>query len=468
MDYSKIYINGEWITPHTKELIHVENPATKENFEKVPNSDAVDVNNAIDSADAAFQTWQYSSMDERIQFGNQLVEELEKRVDEMAQVIVKELGCGFQFAKKIQVQTYIDDIKNYIRLMKDYDFEIEHDTFTVRKEPHGVIGALTPWNYPLGQITKKIVPAILTGNTVVLKPSKVAPLVSYHLTEAIHATDLPKGVYNLVPGSGSDVGNLIGKNKKVQMLSFTGSTDGGMEVGKLAMEDIKNVALELGGKSPSIILEGADLDVAVKATLDKIYNNTGQSCSAYSRLLVPTHMKDEVEKLIKEKTKEYKFGDPANSETIIGPLASKKQFEKVKGYIEKGLEEGAELLLGEVPQDDGKGYYVGPTVFTNVKNDMAIAQNEIFGPVLSIITYNSVDEAVAIGNDVVFGLAAAVFGPEKEAKEVANRIKAGSIVINEGSQTHAAPFGGFKHSGIGREGGIYGIEEYLQEKAIFK
>lgn len=468
MDYNKIYINGQWVDPHSKDFIDVENPATKEIFAKIPNSDEVDVNKAIDSADKAFETWQFSSMEERIKFGNQFVAELEKRTDEMAQIVVKELGCGFEFAKKTHIQSYIEDVKNYIKIMRDYEFEIKHDTFTVRKEPYGVIGALTPWNYPLGQITKKVVPAILTGNTVVLKPSKVTPLVAYYLTEAIHATDLPKGVYNMVPGSGSDVGNLIGKNKKVRMLSFTGSTDGGMEVGKLAMEDIKNVALELGGKSPSVVLEGADLDLALKATLDKIYNNTGQSCSAYSRLLVPTHMKEEIESLIMEKTKEYKFGDPADPETIIGPLSSQKQFDKVKGYIEKGLEEGAELLLGEVPTDDSKGYYVGPTVFTNVKNNMEIAQNEIFGPVLSIITYNSVDEAVEIANDVNFGLAAGVFGPEKEAKDVANRIKAGSIVVNSGIYTLGAPFGGYKHSGIGREGGIYGIEEFLQEKAIFK
>lgn len=468
MDYSKIYINGQWVEPHTKEFIGVENPATKEIFAKIPNSDELDVNRAIDSADEAFKTWQYSSMEERIKFANQLVEELEKRVDQMAEIVVKELGCGFQFAKKTQIQSYIADVKNYIELMKDYEFEIEYDKFTVRKEPFGVIGALTPWNYPFGQITKKIIPAILTGNTVVLKPSKSTPLVAYHLTEAIDATDLPKGVYNMVPGSGSDVGNLIGKNKKVRMLSFTGSTDGGIQVGKLAMEDVKNIALELGGKSPSLILEGADLEVALKATLDKIYNNTGQSCSAYSRLLVPRKMKEEVEELIKEKTKEYKFGDPADPETIIGPLASQKQFDKVKGYIEKGLEEGAELLLGKVPKDDSKGYYVGPTVFTNVKNNMEIAQNEIFGPVLSIISYDDVDEAVEIANDVVFGLAAGIFGPEKQAREIANRIKAGSITVNEGAYTLAAPFGGFKHSGIGREGGIYGIEEYLQEKAIFK
>lgn len=468
MDYTKIYVNGVWVEPNTKEFIDVENPATKKYFAKIPNSDELDVNRAVDAADEAFKTWQYSSMEDRIKYANQLVEELEKRVDEMAQVIVKELGCGFEFAKKDQVESYIEDAKIYINLMKDYDFEERHKGFTVRKEPYGVIGALTPWNFPLGQITKKLFPAILTGNTIVLKPSKQTPLAAYHLTEAIHATDLPKGVFNMVPGSGSDVGGLIGKNKKVRLLSFTGSTEGGIQVGKLAMEDVKSVTLELGGKSPSVVLEGADLELAVDTTLNRIYYNTGQRCSALSRLVIPTALKDEVEDLIKKKTPDFKFGDPADPDTLIGPLASKKQFDKVKGYIEKGLEEGAELLIGQVPEEDSKGYYVGPTVFTNVKNHMEIAQNEIFGPVLSIISYDNVEEAVGIANDVVFGLAAAVFGPDKEARDIANQIKAGSIIINDGSFSRGAPFGGFKHSGIGREGGIYGIEEFLQEKALFE
>lgn len=468
MDYSKIYVNGLWIEPNTNDFIDVENPATKEYFAKIPNSDELDVNMAIDAAHEAFKTWQYSSMDERIKCANQLVEQLENRLDEMAKIIVEELGCGFEFAKKDHIESYIEDAKIYINLMKDYDFEERQEGFTVRKEPYGVVGALTPWNFPLGQITKKLFPAILTGNTIVLKPSKQTPLVAYHLTEAIHATDLPRGVYNMVPGSGSDVGNLIGKNKKVKLLSFTGSTEGGIQVAKLAMEDVKKVTLELGGKSPSVILEGADLELAVDTSLNRIYMNTGQRCSALSRLIVPTSLKDQVEELIKKKTPDFKFGDPADPDTVIGPLASKKQFNKVKGYIEKGLEEGAELLIGAVPKDDSKGYYVGPTVFTNVKNHMEIAQNEIFGPVLSIISYDTVEEAVEIANDVVFGLAAAVFGPEKEAREIAKQIKAGSIVVNEGSFSRAAPFGGFKHSGIGREGGIYGIEEFLQEKAIFE
>lgn len=468
MDYSKIYINGEWIEPHTKKFIDVENPATKEIFAKIPNSDEIDVNMAIDSAFKAFETWQFSSIYERIEFANQFVEELEKRADKMARIIVKELGCGFKFARETHVQSYIEDIKNHISLIKDYEFEIEHYTYTVRREPYGVVGALTPWNYPFGQIIIKIVPAILTGNTVVLKPSQITPLVAYYLTEAIHATNLPKGVYNMVTGSGSNVGNLISKNKKVRMLTFTGSTSAGIQVGKLAMKDVKKVILELGGKSPSIILEGADLDLAIRKTLDSIYNDTGQSCSAYSRLLIPIHMKGKVEKLIIEKTKEYKFGDPADPDTIIGPLASKKQFDNVKEYIEKGLEEGAKLFLGQVPRDDSKGYYVGPTVFTDVKNNMEIAQNEIFGPVLSIITYNDVDEAVEIANNTNYGLSAAVFGPEREAREFANRIKAGAILVNNGGYTLEAPFGGYKHSGIGREGGIYGIEEYLQVKAIYR
>ena len=466
MNYDKLYINGEWVKPHSKEIIEVENPANKKIIGSVPAADKEDVNLAVSAAKEAFKTWQFSSLDQRIELINKLLDELKLTVDLMAETIVKELGCGISFAKSSHVIPYLDDIENHLKIIGDYKFEEIHDDYIIFKEPVGVIGALTPWNYPLGQIIKKLTPALLAGNTIVLKPSQKTPLIAFLLTKAIDRANFPKGVFNLVSGRGSEVGNLLAKHKDIDMVTFTGSTKGGIEVSKLAAEDVKRVSLELGGKSAAIILKDADYRLALKKTLDKVYLNTGQSCSAYSRLLVPRGEKEVIEKLIIEMTKEYKFGDPSDTDRVIGPVSSKKQFDKVSYYINKGIEEGAKLLLGEVPKES-KGYFIGPTVFTDVTNDMNIAQNEIFGPVLSIIPYDTVEEAIEIANDSVYGLSGGVFGPEEKAYEVASKIRTGTIVINNGSQLHKAPFGGFKHSGIGREGGKYGLEEFLEIKTMF-
>ncbi len=466
MDYDKLYINGEWVFPKSDEKIQVENPATKEIFQVVPAANEEDVNLAVAAAKEAFNTWQFTPLEERVSLVTKLLEELNQRVDDMAKIIVKELGCGFKFAKNFHVIPYLEDIENYLKIINDFNFEERYEDYIIYKEPVGVVAALTPWNYPLGQIIKKLSPALLAGNTMVLKPSQKTPLVSFFLTEAIDKAGFPKGVFNLVTGRGSEVGNILAQHKDVDMVTLTGSTKGGVEVAKLAADDIKRISLELGGKSASIILKDADYRLALSKTLDKMYFNTGQSCSAYSRLLVPRDEKEEIEKLIIEMTKDYKFGDPANPEIIIGPVASKQQFDKITYYIKKGIEEGAKLLIGEVPKES-RGYYIGPTVFTDVDNGMEIAQNEIFGPVLSIIPYDTVEEAIEIANDSVYGLSGAVFGPEKEAFEVAKQIRTGTIVINSGSQLHKAPFGGFKHSGVGREGGKYGLEEFLEIKTLF-
>lgn len=466
MNYDKLYINGEWVKPHSKEIIEVENPANKKIIGSVPAADKEDVNLAVAAAKEAFKTWQFSSLDQRIELINKLLDELKLTVDLMAQTIVKELGCGISFAKSSHVIPYLDDIENHLKIIGDYKFEERHDDYIIFKEPVGVIGALTPWNYPLGQIIKKLTPALLAGNTIVLKPSQKTPLIAFLLTKAIDRANFPKGVFNLVSGRGSEVGNLLAKHKDIDMVTFTGSTKGGIEVSKLAAEDVKRVSLELGGKSAAIILKDADYRLALKKTLDKVYLNTGQSCSAYSRLLVPRGEKEVIEELIIEMTKEYKFGDPSDTDRVIGPVSSKKQFDKVSYYINKGIEEGAKLLLGEVPKES-KGYFIGPTVFTDVTNDMEIAQNEIFGPVLSIIAYDTVEEAIEIANDSLYGLSGGVFGPEEKAFKVASKIRTGTIVINNGSQLHKAPFGGFKHSGIGREGGKYGLEEFLEIKTMF-
>src|SRR5699024_4979931 len=466
MHFKKIFINGQWVEPVSNETIQVENPATKQIIGSVPASNEEDVNKAVQAAKDAFETWQFTPVEERTELVQSLLKELESRVDEMADVIVKELGCGRRFAKHNQVLPYLDDIRTHLEGIKDYPLEEKYGEYIIRKEPVGIIGALTPWNYPLGQIIKKLSPALLAGNTIVLKPSQSTPLVAYVLTKAIEAAHFPKGVFNLVPGRGSEVGNVLSTHKDVNMITFTGSTKGGREVSKLAADDVKRITLELGGKSPAIILKGADYNLALNKTLDKIYLNTGQSCSAYSRLLVPRDEKENIEDMIIEKTKSYKFGDPKDPETVIGPVASKKQFDKISYYINKGIEEGDKLLLGEIPKES-KGYYINPVVFTDVDNHMEIAREEIFGPVLSVIYYDTVEEAIHIANDTKYGLSGAVFGPDKEAIEVAKQIRTGEVAINNGSSLHQAPFGGFKHSGLGREGGKYGIDEFVEIKAIF-
>ena len=467
MDFTKLYINGEWITPDTEEMIEVENPANKEIFERVPRSNEKDVLMAIESAKEAFETWQYTDLEERLDLMTKFVEKLNGNLDTMAKVIVKELGTVYDRALDRHILGYIEDIENYIEVAKNYEYEEQFDGYIVRREPYGVVGALTPWNYPIGQITKKIVPALLAGNTVVLKPSKTTPVIAYYLAQAIHDAGFPKGVFNLVTGKGSEVGNIIARHDDVQVISFTGSTSGGKEVGKIAMDTVKKSILELGGKSASILLEDADIDLALSVILESVYSNVGQTCSALTRMIVPKSLKSELESKLVEKTKEYKFGDPSESENNVGVLASKAQFDKVKSYIEKGIEEGAKLLIGEVPSEDSKGYNVGPVVFVDVENDMKIAREEIFGPVLSVIYYEDLEDAIKIANDNAYGLSGAVYGNDKKAQEVARMMKTGTVKINKGKRTQAAPFGGYKYSGIGREGGRYGFEEYLEIKSIF-
>lgn len=466
MDYNKIFINGQWVAPSSSDRIEVINPADKTIIGTVPACKEADVNLAVKAAKEAFKTWQYTSVNERVELVEKLVKELRNREDDMVDIIVKELGAPEDLARNTHILPYLDEIDYLIKLIQDYPMEEKHDGFVILKEAVGVVGALTPWNYPLGQITKKLAPALLSGSTIVLKPSQKTPLIAYILAEAIKKVGFPKGVFNLLPGRGADVGNPLARHKDVDLLTFTGSTKGGQEVSKLATQDIKRMVLELGGKSPAIILEGADLEMALDKVLDDIYLNTGQSCSALSRLIVPIKEKETIEKMIVEMTKKYTVGDPTNSASVLGPLASKQQFDKVKGFIETGLEEGATMLLGEVPEESG-GYYVNPVVFTDVKNDMKIAREEIFGPVLCVIAYETVEDAITIANDTDYGLSSAVFGPDEDVLAVAKKIKAGEVMINDGTGTHYAPFGGYKHSGVGREGGKYGLEEFFEIKVLY-
>lgn len=467
MEVKKLYIKGQWTNSFSEEYIEVEDPANGEVLGKIPRSNEEDVNLAVEAAKDALENWQAKDLEERLSLVEKLVEELHNRKEDFADIISLELARGRKSAMEMHTFPYLKDAENYIKVARDYEFEEKDGDSLIVKEAVGIVAAFTPWNYPLGQIIKKVIPALTAGNTFILKPSQNTPLTAYVLAEAIDKVGFPKGVFNLVTGTGSEVGDWLTKHPDVNMVTFTGSTKTGKEVAKRALDSVKRITLELGGKSPSLVLKGADLEKAVDTTLNIVYGNTGQTCSAYTRLIVPEEYKEEIEKLVVDKTKDYPFGNPKEDEGNIGPLVSRKQFDRVKAYIEKGLEEGAKMIYGQVPELPDKGYHVGPVVFTDVNNDMTIAQEEIFGPVLSIISYKDKEEGIQIANDTPYGLSSAVFGPFDEAEEVARRIKAGNVQVNGGQRDMSDPFGGFKQSGLGREGGTYGLEEFLEIKVIY-
>ncbi len=467
MTFEKLYVGGKWIPSDSKEWIEVENPATREIIGKVPRGNAVDVDLAVKAASQAFKEWSDTTVEVRIGYMEKVLDYMLSQKQVLIDLETQELGAPIKWAERAHVNGPIGRLENYIRLIRNFEFVTELKHAKVVKEPIGVVGCLTPWNYPLGQVMQKIVPAILCGNTVVLKPSQVAPLSSGVLAKAFEYAGVPGGVFNLVTGRAGEVGNALALHEKVDMISFTGSTKGGKEVGKLALDGVKKIALELGGKSANVILKGADYEKAVKTGLSSCFDNTGQTCAALTRMLVPQEELSRIEAMIIEYSKTFIVGDPKLETTHIGPLASLKQYEKVKGYIELGIKEGARLIVGEVPGAIETGYFVNPCVFTDVRNDMRIAQEEIFGPVICVIPYDSIEEAIEISNDTVYGLSGAVFGPGDDAKRVAMAMKTGSVYINDGKRDIDAPFGGYKQSGIGREGGTYGIDEFLEIKAVF-
>ena len=467
MDFNKLYINGKWVVSHSNDTIEVENPADMSIIAKVPRGNEKDVNEAVEAASQAFEGWRTTPSEKRMEYLQRALEDFSAKKDEILDLEVKELGAPPAFAMDSHVIGPIKRYENFMKIAKDFKYEEELNHAKVLKEPVGVVACLTPWNYPLGQVIQKVIPALLTGNTVVLKPSQNTPLTAYLLAQSFDSAGLPAGVFNLITGAGSEVGNIMASHPKVDMVSFTGSTSGGKEVAKLAIDSVKKISLELGGKSANVILEGADYKAAVERGLSSTFYNTGQTCAALTRMIVPKDDLKEIEQLIIEESKNFKVGSPDEQDTDIGPLSSKKQFDKVKKYLEVGLEEGAKLLIGEIPENHSEGYYVKPAVFTDVKNSMRIAQEEIFGPVMVIIPYDDVDEAVRIANDSIYGLSGAVFGPQEKAEEVAKKIRTGSVYVNSGRFDALAPFGGYKQSGIGREGGYYGIEEFLESKSYF-
>jgi betaine-aldehyde dehydrogenase len=465
----KFFINGQWATPSAKETIDVHNAGTGEVMGKVPAGTEKDIEAAVAAARAAFEGWSATPPAKRAEYLQKISDGLKARAAELGSTIAQEVGMPIKLAGRIQAGLPIANFGNYAKILGEFSFEERKGNSLVVREPVGVVGAITPWNYPLHQIALKVAPALAAGCTVVLKPSEIAPFNAFILAEVVEATGLPKGVFNLVTGFGPAAGEALVKHPHVDMISFTGSTRAGKRISEVAAQTVKRVALELGGKSASVILDDADLAAAVKGTVNGCYLNSGQTCTALTRMLVPASKYDEAAKLAAETAKGFTLGDPMSEATRLGPLSSQMQLERVRDYIKKGIAEGAELLAGGADKPEGLpgGYFVKPTVFGKVKNSMSIAQEEIFGPVLSIIAYKDEEEAIRIANDSPYGLAGAVWsGDDARAQKVARRIRAGQVDVNGGAFNMNAPFGGFKQSGHGREAGVYGLEEFLEYKSL--
>jgi len=464
----QLYIDGRWTAPAGSKTIAVVSPSTEEPIGRVPEGSPQDVDAAVAAARAAFDGWAATPPAERASFLAKIHEGLKARADEIGRTIASEVGMPLKLAVRIQAGSPVYTFSMYAKMLADFQFEARVGNSIVLREPIGVVGAITPWNYPLHQIAAKVAPALAAGCTVVLKPSEVAPLNAFILAEVVHAAGLPKGAFNLVSGYGPVVGEAIARHPQVDMVSFTGSVRAGKRVAELGAQSVKRVTLELGGKSAAIVLDDADLGLAVKGTVNACFLNTGQTCSAHTRLLVPESRYEEAARLAVEAAKSFTVGDPFG-DAKLGPVTSKSQLERVRGYIAKGVAEGAELLAGgaDAPEGLARGWYVRPTVFGRVDPKSTIAQEEIFGPVLAIITYRDEDDAVRIANDTIYGLAGGVWSKDEErAKRVARRLRTGQVDINGGPFNMQAPFGGYKQSGRGRELGRPGLEEYLEYKSL--
>jgi acyl-CoA reductase-like NAD-dependent aldehyde dehydrogenase len=467
--HDKLYIEGQWVKPNGSSLIDVINSTTEEVMGRIPEGTPEDVNDAVSAAKAAFQGWSALPVEDRARYLQGISEKLAARRDEIASLIANEVGMPLPLATAVQAGMPAMVMGSYAKLLGEFQFEEKIGNAHVVKEPVGVVGCITPWNFPLHQVVAKVAPALAAGCTVVLKPSEIAPLTAFILAEIIDEVGLPAGVFNLVTGYGPVVGEAIASHTDVDMVSFTGSTRAGKRVSELAAKTVKRVSLELGGKSANIILDDADLEKAVANGVGNCYFNSGQTCSALTRMLVPKSRHDEVVAIAKRVAESFTVGDPTEGKYKLGPLVSATQRERVVNYIRKGIAEGATLVAGgaEMPEGITKGYFVRPTVFANVRNDMTIAQEEIFGPVLSIIPYEDDDDAVRIANDTIYGLGGGVWsGDPERAKAVARRLRTGQVEINGGKFNPLAPFGGYKQSGNGRELGRYGLEEYLEVKAM--
>ena len=465
----KFFINGEWVSKPGRDVLPVIDPSTEKAFAEVTLGSADDVDEAVKAASAAFPAFSNTSREERLGYLQNIIGAYKERYSDLAAAVSKEMGAPIKLATEAQAGAALGHFQTTAGILQNYQFEEEKDGYTLVKEPIGVAGLITPWNWPLNQIACKVAPAIAAGCTMVLKPSEIAPYSAYILAEVIDAAGLPKGVFNMLNGTGPEVGAAISSHPRVDIVSFTGSTRAGVEVAKNAAETVKRVSQELGGKSANIILEGADLEKAVAHGVISVMTNSGQSCNAPTRMLVPADKLEEAEAIAKATAESIAVGPAADEATRMGPVSSEMQWNKVQSFIEKGVAEGAALIAGGAGRPDNleAGYFVKPTVFSKVNNQMTIAREEIFGPVLSILPYESLDEAVAIANDTPYGLSGYVYGADKEsAVAVAKRLRTGNVHINGARANFMAPFGGYKQSGNGREWGELGLVEFLETKAV--
>ena len=468
-DYTQFYIDGEWVDPATANPFDVINPATEEVCAQISLGGEADVNRAVGAARRAFGSYSQTSREERVELLESCAAVYKKRYQDIAAAVSEEMGAPITLSEKAQAHTGLGHLQEAARVLREFPFEEDLGAHRVFKEPIGVCGLITPWNWPMNQIGCKVAPALAVGCAVILKPSEIAPLSAWLWTEVMHEAGVPAGVFNLVNGDGPGVGTLLSQHPDIDMMSFTGSTRAGSLVAQNAAPSVKRVTQELGGKSPNIILEDADLAAAVKQGVRGMFLNTGQSCNAPSRMLVPAARLADAEAVAREVAEKVVIGNPSDPGTQMGPLVSQLQYERVQSLIQKGMDEGARLIAGGPGKPEGMetGYFVRPTVFSDVNNDMTIAREEIFGPVLVIIPYSSEDEAIRIANDTPYGLAGFVqSGDIDHARKIASRIRAGNIHINGASGGYDVPFGGFKQSGNGREWGAHGFTDFLEIKAV--
>jgi aldehyde dehydrogenase (NAD+) len=465
----KFYINGAWVDPVAPNRIPVIDPSTEEAFTEISGGSAADVDKAVAAARAAFPGFSRTTKKERLELLKECLNEYNKRFDEIAEACAKEMGAPIGFAKEAQAFVGQAHFQALIDVFEKFEFTEKRGTTLVVKEPIGVVGLITPWNWPLNQIVCKVAPALAGGNTMVLKPSEIAPINGIIFAEVMHAAGVPKGVFNLVNGDGPSVGQKMAEHPGIDMMSFTGSTRAGILVAKAAADTVKRVAQELGGKSANILLHDVDLDDAVRKGIGACFINTGQSCDAATRMLVPRPLHDKACEIAADEAAKQTTGNPFAEGTVLGPLVSQMQFDKVQKLIQAGIDDGARLVCGGLGRPDGlnRGYYVRPTVFGNVTRDMVIAREEVFGPVLAIVPYDIEAQAIDIANDTVYGLAAYVQSKDlQRARAVAAEMRAGSVYINYPDMDFTAPFGGYKQSGNGREYADFALNDFLEIKGI--
>ncbi len=466
----QFYIDGQWVDPVTPRVHDVVNPATEEVYGRISLGSEADVDKAVAAASRAFETFSQTSREERVELLRSILDVFATRYEDMARAIMHEMGAPWRLAKGAQTGSGVQHMKAIMRVLDNFEFEEHSRTTLIIKEPIGVCALITPWNWPMNQVAVKVAPALAAGCTMVLKPSEIAPFDAMIFTEVLHEAGVPAGVFNLVNGDGPGVGTALSQHPDVAMVSFTGSTRAGVLVAQNAAPSVKRVAQELGGKSANILLDDADFDKAVSGGAKECFDNTGQSCNAPTRMLVPKSRMAEATGIAKKVAESVRVGDPEDDATEIGPLVSEAQWSKVQGLIQAGIDDGATLAAGGLGRPEGldKGYFVKPTVFADVSNDMTIAREEIFGPVLSIIGYDDEDDAVRIANDTPYGLSGYVSsGDLDRARRVAAKLRTGMVHINGAHLDSFAPFGGYKQSGNGREWGAHGIEEFLEVKSIY-